>query len=159
MLKLINKEANDLSTEAYCMMGATLYNIAAAELMMYQVSDGLDKLKAKGTWFQAKKKHLNEAKKACESLLMHLDLATSEANERIYKHAKDKDKIEWASKTLQEAYHAAAIISVMFFAKSEGDPKIARNMIKALGNFKTKNPQMDIDAILDYFHYSKYIHE
>lgn len=158
-LKLINEQNTDLSIEAYCLMGSAMYNIAAAEIIMYRMADALDAMKAKGTWFQEKKKYLSGARKACETLLTQLDLATSEANGRIYQHAKEKGTLQWADETLQDSYHLAGLISVMFFAKSEGDPKISRNMLKALGNFKVKNPVMDIDAVLDFFNYNKYIKE
>ena len=158
MMKLINHDMTDLSLEAYILLADMIYLCQAIQVIDCRMADALDRIKAKDTFFQAKRRYVNEAVKCAQRLYTLIDAITETAMGSIFDRAKERGNVRWASGVIQETTDLLTCATLIILSRLEGSENVGANMLKPLYNFKPSDRDLDLDSILDFFHYNKLLY-
>lgn len=153
-MKLINEAKDDLSMEAMVTVAAVMNMVYASEIAAYRLAESFDKIGAKGTLMQRKKKALNTARRNCQSMIANLETAFDQPFGQLIM----REGAEFAGQRDAE-FHALACevleLVLIFLAISEGtDYEKRMNIFKALKNFKV-TANIDLPALLKYFKFKE----
>jgi len=147
-MKLINEDRTDLSLEAMVVVAAVMNMVYGAEIA------GFDKIGAKGTLVQEKKRALNAARRHCQGMITQLEMAFDVSFDKLVY----REGAEYAGQRDQEFHALAAEILelvLVFLSISEGmEHDKRRNIFKMMRNFKTPSP-VDLVELLKYFKFKE----
>jgi len=153
-MKLINEDRTDLSLEAMVVVAAVMNMVYGAEIAAYRLADGFDKIGAKGTLVQEKKRALNAARRHCQGMITQLEMAFDVSFDKLVY----REGAEYAGQRDQEFHALAAEILelvLVFLSISEGmEHDKRRNIFKMMRNFKTPSP-VDLVELLKYFKFKE----